>query len=61
MGKGEYERLKFYDKMMREIPNYSDRDKPMRCKDCAFYRPDWEHRFCFYSICKYGIVKDVFK
>lgn len=51
--------LKMYERMMRERPKRSQKCNH-GCKDCPYYHPDWEHRFCTYTKCMYGRNIDVF-
>ena len=54
------EHLREYDRMMRERPDLSRTKCSGTCKDCPYYHPDWEHRFCLYTSCKYGRNINVF-
>lgn len=55
------ENLREYDKMMRQRPGAQRDIEPANCKQCAYYHPEWEHRCCLYTACKYGKNIDVFK
>lgn len=53
------DQLRMYDKLMRQRPTQA-RESKTACEDCPYYHPDWEHRFCLYTKCKYGKKIDVF-
>ena len=50
-----------YDRMMRQRPGAVRDTAPANCRECPYYQPDWEHRCCLYTKCKYGKNIDVFK
>lgn len=52
--------LAMYDRLMRERPGAVRDYAPNQCKDCPYFHPEWEHRFCLYASCKYGKSIDVF-
>ena len=52
--------LTYYDRMMRQRPGAVRDTVPACCKECPYYHPDWEHRTCLFTKCKYGKNIDVF-
>jgi len=52
--------LIMYDRLMRKRPGPARDCAAKQCENCQYYHPDWEHRFCLYTSCKYGKKIDVF-
>ena len=53
--------FKYYEKLMRNKPDGSRDCAAASCRECPYFHPDWEYRFCYFSKCKYGKDINVFK
>ena len=50
----------FFEALMKQVPGQT-RDECNGCRDCPYYHPEWEHRICLFTKCKYGKAINVFR
>lgn len=46
--------LSFYRQMMRNEVTVDRNKTAPRCRNCAYYHPEFRYRRCLYSVCPYG-------
>ena len=54
--------LSFYRQMMRNEVTVDRNKTAPRCRNCAYYHPEFRYRRCLYAVCPYGKADaDVFR
>ena len=54
--------LSFYRQMMRNEVSVDRNKTAPRCRNCAYYHPEFRYRSCLYAVCPYGKTDaDVFR
>lgn len=55
------ELLLHYEKLIRKSRCMDKTEKPVSCKSCIYYRPEFKYRSCFYARCPFGEDQQVFR